>query len=248
MACDRRPFSLGTADPRRWTPPRAAAALSGGHSLGLEDRRPLERFTKVFSLVPHLLATAPGVDRFRRVPEGVGAVPAETRRAGTTRLAGDLRRCDVRFGKKRGVCVGKTKRGKGTKLLTLIDGQGTPVAVDIASASPHEVTLIETLLTKRVVRRKPRRLIYDTAADSDPLRQRLARRGIELICPHRKNRTRPKTQDGRKLRRYRRRWKVERTISWLQNFRRLVVRYEHHAHLFLGFAQLACLFTTLQRF
>lgn len=132
--------------------------------------------------------------------------------------------------------------------MTLVDGQGVPLAIDVASASPAEVTLIEPLLEIRVLQRKPRRLIYDPAADSDPLRERLARRGIELVCPHRRNRTKPKTQDGRKLRRYKHRWKVERSISWLFNFRRLVVRYEHHAHLFLGFAQLACLFTTLRQF
>jgi transposase len=132
--------------------------------------------------------------------------------------------------------------------MKLIDGHGTPLAIDIASASPAEVTLIERLVAKRVLRRRPQRLIYDRAADSDPLRARLARQGIELICPHRKNRKRPKTQDGRPLRRFKRRWKIERSISWLQNFRRLVTRYEHHAHLFLGFAQLACLFITLRRF
>jgi len=132
--------------------------------------------------------------------------------------------------------------------MILTDGHGTPLATDVASASPAEVTRIEPLLGKRVLRRKPKRLIYDKAADSDRLRKRLAKRGIELICPHRKNRRRPKTQDGRALRRFKRRWKVERSIAWLFNFRRLVVRYEHHAHLFHGFVQLACLYTILRRF
>lgn len=132
--------------------------------------------------------------------------------------------------------------------MVLTDAQGLPLGIDTASASPHEVTLIETLLEKRVVRRQPRRLIYDAAADSDPLRKRLKKRGIELVCPHRSNRTKPPTQDGRPLRRYRRRWKVERSISWLQNFRRLVTRYEYHAHLFHGFVQLACLIVVLGRF
>jgi len=132
--------------------------------------------------------------------------------------------------------------------MILTDGHGTPLAADVASASPAEVTRIEPLLGKRVLRRKPKRLIYDKAADSDRLRKRLAKRGVELICPHRKNRRRPKTQDGRTLRRYKRRWKVERSIAWLFNFRRLVVRYEHHAHLFHGFVQLACLYTILRRF
>ena len=125
--------------------------------------------------------------------------------------------------------------------MVLTDGQGLPLGIDTASASPHEVTLIEPLLERRVLRRKPQRLIYDKAADSDPLRERLRRRGIELICPHRGRRNKPPTQDGRALRRYRRRWTIERSISWLQNFRRLVTRYEYHADLFHGFVQLACL-------
>lgn len=132
--------------------------------------------------------------------------------------------------------------------MVLTDGRGLPIGIDTASASPNEVTLIEPLLENRVLRRKPRRLIYDMAADSDPLRMRLAKRGIELICPHRKNRVKRPTQDGRPLRRYRRRWKVERSISWLQNFRRLVTRYEYHAHLFHGLAQLACLIVVLKKF
>lgn len=132
--------------------------------------------------------------------------------------------------------------------MVLTDGHGLPLGIDTASASPHEVTLIEPLLKNRVLRRKPRRLIYDAAADSDPLRERLDRRGIELICPHRKNRAKPPTQDGRAFRRYRRRWKVERSISWLQNFRRLVTRYEYHADLFHGFVELACLVVVLGRF
>jgi transposase len=68
----------------------------------------------------------------------------------------------------------------------------------------------------------------------------LAECGIEMIAPHRRGRSRPRTQDGRKLRRFKRRWKVERLFAWLGNFRRLVTRYERHAHNFLGFVQLGC--------
>jgi transposase len=96
-------------------------------------------------------------------------------------------------------------------------------------------------------RQKPAPLIVDKAYDSDPLRGRLARRGIELIAPHRRNRKKARTQDGRKLRRYRRRWKVERTFAWLANFRRLVVRWERHLTMYLAFFHLACLLITLRR-
>jgi transposase len=132
--------------------------------------------------------------------------------------------------------------------MVLTDGNGLPLAVDTASASPNEVTLIEPLLEKVVIRAKICRLLYDKAGDSDPLRERLRKRGIDLICRHRANRKKPPTQDGRKLRRIRKRWRVERSIAWLQNRRRVVTRYEHYAHLFHGFVQLTCLLILLKRF
>jgi len=132
--------------------------------------------------------------------------------------------------------------------MLLVDGAGLPLAVDVHAASPAEVTLIEPLLKQAVTPYVPKRLVYDRAADSDPLRKRLAARGIQLICPHRRGRVRRNTQDGRPLRRYRKRWIVERTISWLQAFRRLVKRYEFYAVLFHSFAKLACLMIVLRRF
>lgn len=96
-------------------------------------------------------------------------------------------------------------------------------------------------------RKRPERLIYDKACDSDALRQRLAKRGIDLICPHRKNRVKPPMQDGRKLRRYKRRWKVERTFAWLGNFRRLVVRWERNITMYRAFFHVACLLITLRQ-
>ena len=86
----------------------------------------------------------------------------------------------------------------------------------------------------------PARLIGDKAYDSDPLDATLAEQyGIELIAPNRRNRS--KSQEGRKLRRSRRRWKVERLFAWLHNFRRLVTRWEYHIENFLGFLHLGCL-------
>src|SRR5258708_29046573 len=96
-------------------------------------------------------------------------------------------------------------------------------------------------------RQKPRRVIADRAYDSDPLRQRLAARGIELVAPHRGNRSKPRTQDGRALRRYKRRWKVERTIAWLGDFRPLVVRYQRSDTLYQAFFNIACFIIVLRR-
>lgn len=130
-----------------------------------------------------------------------------------------------------------------------VDRHGTPVAIDTASASRNEVTLIEPLLEKMTMQnRQTERLVYDKAADSDGLRDRLCEQGIDLICPHRKGRVRPAKQDGRKLRRYKRRWIVERTIAWLHNYRRIVTRWEYHDYLYESFVILGCLFTLLKRF
>lgn len=90
-------------------------------------------------------------------------------------------------------------------------------------------------------------MIGDKAYDSDPLDETLLGQGIEMIAPHRKNRKKRKTQDGRKLRRYKRRWKIERLFAWLQNFRRLVVRYEYKDENFLGMAQLGCIVILLRK-
>lgn len=76
----------------------------------------------------------------------------------------------------------------------------------------------------------------------------MSRYGIEMIAPHRRNRKRAKTQDGRKLRRYKRRWKVERFFAWLGNFRRVLVRQERHVENFLGFVHLACMLMLLKPF
>ncbi len=75
----------------------------------------------------------------------------------------------------------------------------------------------------------------------------LATWGIELIAPHRRNRKRPKTQDGRPLRHSRRRWKIERLFAWLGNFRRLVVCFERYALKYLGFVHLGCILILLRQ-
>ena len=132
--------------------------------------------------------------------------------------------------------------------MLLTDGEGTPLAATLAGANQAEVHRIEPLIDSRISRRKPKRLIYDRAADSDPLRKRLQTRRIKLISPHRKNRTRTATQDGRVLRRYKRRYRIERSISWLTTLRRIATRYERYPHLFLAFVQLGCLYTVLKGF
>ena len=169
-------------------------------------------------------------------------------------MGGDLHRRELRSREKGGFCVGKTKRGKGTKWMVLVDGQGVPVGAHLDSASPAEVKLVEkTLATVKVrptgpgrpLTRLVLRMVGDKAYDSDRLRVTLATKGIELIAPPRRNRKKV-LQDGRALRRYKRRWKVERTFAWIGNFRRLVVRYDRSITMYSAFFHLACLIITLR--
>ena len=120
--------------------------------------------------------------------------------------------------------------------MAIADRTGLPIAVHIESASPNEVRLVEETLDRRFLEAQPDRLIGDKAYDSDGLDEKLRKRGIEMIAPNRCNRS--QTQDGRSLRRYKRRWRIERLFAWLYNFRRLGIRYEYHAENFLGMVQL----------
>jgi transposase len=134
--------------------------------------------------------------------------------------------------------IGCTKAGKGVKIMILVDAKGLPLAVSTAAANPHETGLIQELFGFMLSSQTPERIIGDKAYDSDKLDAQLAEQGIEMIAPNRANRS--ATQDGRPLRRYKRRWTVERTIAWLQNYRRLCIRWEKSTLAFQGFLHLAC--------
>lgn len=132
--------------------------------------------------------------------------------------------------------------------MAMADRSGLPYALHVDSASPHEVRLVGKTIEGRFLVRLPERIIGDKAYDSDPLDADLAALGVRMIAPHKGGRKRPKTQDGRPLKRYKRRWKVERLFAWLHNFRRIVVRWEYHLHNFLGMVQLGCIVILLRFF
>jgi transposase len=124
--------------------------------------------------------------------------------------------------------------------MAICDRHGLPLAVHVASASPYEPHLVPATLDARFLPDLPPRLIGDRGYDSDSLDATLRDQyGIEMIAAHRRGR-RTHTQDGRPLRRTRRRWKIERLFAWLHNSRRLVTRWEYHVENFLGMLHLAC--------
>ena len=199
----------------------------------------VERLTPAVRIVPNGAPSLPELGALwshRKNTPGTGAASPRCGRVGFERM---LRGRDVCSGQKRGRLVGKTKRGKGTKIMGIADGHGLPLALRTESASPAEVKLVEKTLDERIVADVPERLIGDKAYDSDKLDEQLMQNyGTEMIAPNKENRRIP-TQDRRPLRRFARRWKIERLFAWLFNFRRLVVRYEYHAENFQGFVHLA---------
>lgn len=143
--------------------------------------------------------------------------------------------------------VGYGYKGKGTKILAIVDKQGLPTAVATASNEYHEVTLVQLTLQFSLVEASPQKLLGDKGYDSDELDEVLDKQGIEMIAPNKKNRKSNKKQDGRMLRRMRRRFTVERTFAWFKWCRRLATRWDYHMANFLGFIELASLRLYLNR-
>jgi transposase len=69
-----------------------------------------------------------------------------------------------------------------------------------------------------------------------------------MIAPHRTNRSRAPTQDQRALRRYQRRWKIERLFAWLNKYKRILVRWDRSLNHFLAFVHLACAMILMRRY
>jgi len=133
--------------------------------------------------------------------------------------------------------IGCTRAGKGVKIMIMVDARGLPVAAYSTTACSHEAHLVQRLFDFMVCEHMPQRLIGDKAYDSDGLDAQMAAQGVEMIAPNRSNRG--QTQDGRPLRRYKRRWTVERTIAWLQHYRRLCIRWEKSTAMFQGLLHLS---------
>ncbi len=106
-----------------------------------------------------------------------------------------------------------------------------PLAAVSAPASAGETTLVEPVLQQLngvgCTDLWPEIVVADKAYDSDELRGLTESVGIVLLAPHRRNR-RPEncTNDGRRMRRYRNRWRIERTFAHAGNYRRFTTRYE----------------------
>ncbi len=140
--------------------------------------RPAESVSSLSNLSPALSAVAPR-RHAHPLADRAGRRPARSREDRSER---NVHRRQFQFGEKRGAAVGPTRRGKGSKIMAIADRHGLPVAICVASASPHETQLVEATLTQRFVKALPERMIGDRAYDSDRLDHQLRQLyGIELI-------------------------------------------------------------------
>lgn len=212
------------------------------------DRSAVARVAQEISALSNLPSALPAVGALGATGAGVTSTGGAIAGRGAVESGGSLHRRHVRSGEKRGFGIGPTKRGKGTKITAITVGDSVPIAVSVQAASPHESQLVEEAIGHSFLDELPARLIGDKAYDSDRLDEQMREQyGIEVISPHRSDRQQP-TQDGRPLRRYRRRWTIERLFAWLQNYRRLATRWEYHIENFFGMVRLGCMKIMLRYF
>lgn len=201
-------------------------------AVDLQDRHSMEVPAGDLSAIPDLSPLLPTLVQEGHLGQGAvgtGYGPEATREDRHHRM---LHRWHLLKCQKRGLDIGPTKKGKGTKIMVIADAAGLPIAIRTFGASTHEVKLVTKTLAARFIDQAPERMIGDKAYDSDDLDRKLRRKKVKMIAPHRSGRKRPATQDGRELRRYKRRWKIERLFAWIGNFRRTVTRYEFHSRNF----------------
>jgi len=135
------------------------------------------------------------------------------------------------------------------KLEVVVEASGLPLGMAVAGANVREYALLVPALEDipvEVPAGTP--VIADKGHDSDPLRDEVKAAGFEPVIPHRNNRSKPSRNDGRRLRRYRHRWLVERTNAWLHCYRGLAVRWSRYSFMYVGLVYLSFIHLALQRF
>lgn len=135
------------------------------------------------------------------------------------------------------------------KLEIVTDASGLPLGMATAAANISEnELLIPAIEDVPVELPQGIPVIADKGHDSDSLRDKLEAAGCRPTIPHRKNRVRPSRNDGRRLRRYRNRWVIERTNAWLHCYRGLATRWSHYSFMYDGMVYLAFIHMALKRF
>src|SRR5690606_41602292 len=123
------------------TPLERSTDCSQRCALDSSDRRAVERSALAIRPIPDGAPAVPKLGSFWGDRKNFARAGRASPRGRRTRPQRVLRGWDFRTRQKRGLCIGKTKRGKGTKIMGIADGHGLPIALRTESASPAEVKL-----------------------------------------------------------------------------------------------------------
>lgn len=144
-----------------------------------------------------------------------------------------------------------TDRAKsGTKRHLLTDGAGVPLAVTVSGANRHDMKMTQATLKSIIVprpvptARRKQHFCADKGYDYPNVRELVVNWGYTL---HIKSRG-EESHGCKHIPGYRaRRWVVERTHSWMNRFRKLLIRFEKKSENFLALIHLACSYITLRQ-
>jgi len=142
-----------------------------------------------------------------------------------------------------------TDRGKlGTKRSVLTDARGVPLGVEISGANTHDIKLLKATFDSMPIHRpqpttRYQHVCLDKGYDSKDVRKFLIRRHYK---PHVKSRGTEEAQRKKNPRFKARRWVVERTHSWINRFRRLLIRWEKKSENYLAMLQFSFAYNTLR--
>jgi len=131
----------------------------------------------------------------------------------------------------------------------LVDGAGVPVAIVLTGANRHDVSQLETLLDCIVIERPdifecPQHLCLDKGYTGEPALEVVVLRGF---IPHIRSRGEEKNERVKHPDYKARRWVVEVSHSWMNRFRKLLVRFEKLKTTHLGLLMFACSFIAFRK-
>ena len=137
----------------------------------------------------------------------------------------------------------------GSKRHLIVDGRGVPLALVVTGANRHDVSQLETLLDFIIIERPnifqhPQHLCLDKGYDGEPALEIIVLRGF---IPHVKSRRQEKVEKTENPDFKARRWIVEVTQSWMNRFRKLLVRFEKTSSSYLGLLMFACAFIAFRK-
>ena len=173
---DRTDFASSAACRRSGSAVARYAGCTQWHFMGFGQRSAVARTASEISTIPDLPPPLSALGASGQAGARFAGAGGRVTSARKTRPRGGIHRRHLPGGKKGGLAVGPTKRGKGTNILALADEHSLPLAVSIESASPHASQLVEGVLGHSFLDVPPARLIGDKAYDSDRLDCALAER------------------------------------------------------------------------